>query len=219
MAAGGESGAGVIPVEPASGIGRISVPRRDRSAWIDRLYRLRTELRRTDGDSADVVFALLTMLAVDAGRLAGTSTVERAGSPLLSQLAAFVTANINRPIGLRDVADALAQFLQQPLFLDHFLTVKLEPYQEFARQGAKVVVNDLGAELDGTGSSTGPAGEVTMRADNHQLVQPLYISTYVKVDGKEVKNDVERTGNGFKTDRRIEAKDTVQPTTCKMTRP
>jgi NAD(P)-dependent dehydrogenase (short-subunit alcohol dehydrogenase family) len=31
---------------------------------------------------------------------------------------------------------------------------------EFARQGAKVVVNDLGAELDGTGGSTGPAGEV-----------------------------------------------------------
>jgi NAD(P)-dependent dehydrogenase (short-subunit alcohol dehydrogenase family) len=31
---------------------------------------------------------------------------------------------------------------------------------EFARQGAKVVVNDLGAEPDGTGSSEGPAGEV-----------------------------------------------------------
>src|SRR5882757_9348872 len=31
---------------------------------------------------------------------------------------------------------------------------------EFARQGAKVVVNDLGAEADGTGGSTGPAGEV-----------------------------------------------------------
>ena len=31
---------------------------------------------------------------------------------------------------------------------------------EFARQGAKVVVNDLGAESDGTGGSTGPAGEV-----------------------------------------------------------
>jgi branched-chain amino acid transport system substrate-binding protein len=65
----------------------------------------------------------------------------------------------------------------------------------------------------------GPAGEVTMRADNHQLVQPLFISTYSKVDGKDVKFDVERTGNGFKTDRRIEAKDTAQPTTCKMTRP
>jgi len=31
---------------------------------------------------------------------------------------------------------------------------------EFARQGAKVVVNDLGAEVDGSGNSTGPAGEV-----------------------------------------------------------
>jgi NAD(P)-dependent dehydrogenase (short-subunit alcohol dehydrogenase family) len=31
---------------------------------------------------------------------------------------------------------------------------------EFARQGAKLVVNDLGGEMDGTGSSTGPAGEV-----------------------------------------------------------
>ena len=36
----------------------------------------------------------------------------------------------------------------------------------FARTGAKVVVNDLGGEVDGSGSSTGPAGEVvdTIRA-------------------------------------------------------
>ena len=31
---------------------------------------------------------------------------------------------------------------------------------EFARQGAHVVVNDLGAEIDGSGASSGPAGEV-----------------------------------------------------------
>jgi len=31
---------------------------------------------------------------------------------------------------------------------------------EFARQGARVVVNDVGAELDGAGVSHGPAGEV-----------------------------------------------------------
>jgi NAD(P)-dependent dehydrogenase (short-subunit alcohol dehydrogenase family) len=37
---------------------------------------------------------------------------------------------------------------------------------EFARQGARVVVNDLGANVDGSGSSDGPAGEVvdTIRA-------------------------------------------------------
>ncbi|HEV8063611.1 MAG TPA: SDR family oxidoreductase [Acidimicrobiales bacterium] len=31
---------------------------------------------------------------------------------------------------------------------------------EFARQGAKVVVNDLGGEVDGSGASTGPAADV-----------------------------------------------------------
>ena len=31
---------------------------------------------------------------------------------------------------------------------------------ELARQGAKVVVNDLGAEVDGAGRSDGPDGEV-----------------------------------------------------------
>src|SRR5688572_30398472 len=31
---------------------------------------------------------------------------------------------------------------------------------ELARQGAKVVVNDVGTELDGSGGGSGPAGEV-----------------------------------------------------------
>ena len=43
---------------------------------------------------------------------------------------------------------------------------------EFARQGAKVVVNDLGAELDGTGDSSGPAGEVVaeIRANGGEAI-------------------------------------------------
>ncbi|MBO0731591.1 MAG: SDR family oxidoreductase [Acidimicrobiaceae bacterium] len=43
---------------------------------------------------------------------------------------------------------------------------------EFARQGAKVVVNDLGAEVDGSGGSLGPAGEVvdTIRAAGGEAV-------------------------------------------------
>jgi NAD(P)-dependent dehydrogenase (short-subunit alcohol dehydrogenase family) len=42
----------------------------------------------------------------------------------------------------------------------------------FAREGAKVVVNDLGAEVDGTGSSSGPAGEVVdaIRAEGGEAV-------------------------------------------------
>ncbi|MHB8190983.1 MAG: SDR family oxidoreductase [Ferrimicrobium sp.] len=42
----------------------------------------------------------------------------------------------------------------------------------FAEHGAKVVVNDLGAEVDGSGSSTGPAGEVVelIRSSGGQAV-------------------------------------------------
>jgi len=63
------------------------------------------------------------------------------------------------------------------------------------------------------------SGEVYIRADNHQLVQPLYISTLVKANGKDVKFDVEKTGLGFRTDARVEGKDTVMATTCKFQRP
>jgi branched-chain amino acid transport system substrate-binding protein len=62
-------------------------------------------------------------------------------------------------------------------------------------------------------------GEVSMRADNHQLLQPLFVSTFAKVDGKAVKFDNDRTGFGFRVDRRVEAKDTAMPTTCRMERP
>jgi len=62
-------------------------------------------------------------------------------------------------------------------------------------------------------------GEVSMRADNHQLLQPMFISTFTKAGKPGVKFDLERTGLGFRTDGRIEAKDTATETSCKMQRP
>lgn len=62
-------------------------------------------------------------------------------------------------------------------------------------------------------------GPVQMRADNHQLIQPLFISSVAKVDGKEVKFDADHSGMGWKAERRIEGKDTTMPTTCRMERP
>ena len=58
-------------------------------------------------------------------------------------------------------------------------------------------------------------GDVEMRADNHQLLQPLFVSTFTD----NVKFDVEKTGLGFKTDAKINAKETAMPTTCQMQRP
>ena len=65
---------------------------------------------------------------------------------------------------------------------------------------------------------TDNTGEVSFRTDNHQLLQPLFISTLVKAGGKDVRLDVERTGLGFRTDTRIEAAGTSMSTTCKFKR-
>src|SRR5580658_3822429 len=42
-------------------------------------------------------------------------------------------------------------------------------------------------------------GEVEMRASDHQAQQPLWIAKWVKVNGKDVKYDQEKTGYGWQT--------------------
>jgi branched-chain amino acid transport system substrate-binding protein len=61
-------------------------------------------------------------------------------------------------------------------------------------------------------------GEVVLRKEDHQVIQPLVISVMAKVDGKSVKFDKEGTGYGFKPVATIPAADTALPTTCKMDR-
>ena len=75
----------------------------------------------------------------------------------------------------------------------------------------------------------GDTGEVEMRASDHQIINPMYISTIVKAANKgdkpqpggdkSVKYDQEDTGLGFKTDARIESFVVAQPTSCQMKRP
>ncbi|WP_442946125.1 branched-chain amino acid ABC transporter substrate-binding protein [Noviherbaspirillum sp. Root189] len=62
-------------------------------------------------------------------------------------------------------------------------------------------------------------GEVEMRKSDHQLQQPLYITTWTKVNGKDVKYDQENTGYGWKTDRKVDTYIASQPSSCQMKRP
>ena len=62
-------------------------------------------------------------------------------------------------------------------------------------------------------------GEVWMQKKDHQLQQPLYIGTWSKVNGKEVRFDQENTGYGWKLDKKIDAFVAGQPTSCQMKRP
>ena len=73
---------------------------------------------------------------------------------------------------------------------------------------------DVAKALEGMTYQTA-MGPVTMRADDHQLAQPLFISTFVK----GVKYDTEHTGLGWKTDAKIDGPATETATTCKMQRP
>jgi branched-chain amino acid transport system substrate-binding protein len=79
---------------------------------------------------------------------------------------------------------------------------------------AKVAKALEGMKIDGY------FGPVEMRAQDHQLIQPLFIGTFAKVDGKTVKYSADGTKEfGFRTDRKIPGPDTALPSTCQMKRP
>ena len=59
----------------------------------------------------------------------------------------------------------------------------------------------------------------TMRAADHQFIQPLYVSVMAPVGTAGVAHDNEGSGFGFKTVRYVEPRLTEQPTTCHMKRP
>jgi branched-chain amino acid transport system substrate-binding protein len=60
--------------------------------------------------------------------------------------------------------------------------------------------------------------QATMRAADHQLFQPLYVSVMQK-KGEGVRFDNEGSGYGFRTERYLSEQETVLPTSCKMVRP
>jgi branched-chain amino acid transport system substrate-binding protein len=90
-------------------------------------------------------------------------------------------------------------------------------WEMFAAAAKKAGSNDpvkIAKALEGMKMSTS-LGEVEMRADNHQILQPLYVSTL----SKGVKYDSEESGLGWKTDAKVDGKATALLTTCKMERP
>jgi branched-chain amino acid transport system substrate-binding protein len=90
-------------------------------------------------------------------------------------------------------------------------------WEMFAAAAKKAQSNDpvkVARALEGLRIPTS-LGEVEMRADNHQLLQPLYVSTLER----NMKYDSEGTGLGWRTDAKGDGKATALPTTCRMERP
>jgi branched-chain amino acid transport system substrate-binding protein len=76
--------------------------------------------------------------------------------------------------------------------------------------------------LEGMSLGRGALGgfhEGSMRAADHQFIQPLYVSVMQRAGGSGVAHDNEGSGFGFKTLRYVEPRRTELPTTCQMQRP
>lgn len=73
--------------------------------------------------------------------------------------------------------------------------------------------------LEGMRSDGGGFHPSTMRAADHQLIQPLYVMEMDKAGAPGVKFDNEGSGYGFRTLLAVPAQATAQATTCKMARP
>ncbi len=76
----------------------------------------------------------------------------------------------------------------------------------------------VAAALEGMDVDVFNGGKGTMRKDDHQFFQPMYIASFGELTGKET-FDEEKTGWGWHLAAKIDTPQTMLPTTCKMDRP
>jgi branched-chain amino acid transport system substrate-binding protein len=76
----------------------------------------------------------------------------------------------------------------------------------------------IAEKLEGMKFQVFTGGEGFMRADDHQFFQPMYIRSFGERTGDEP-FDEEKTGWGWRTVAKVDTRDTILPTVCKMNRP
>jgi branched-chain amino acid transport system substrate-binding protein len=112
-----------------------------------------------------------------------------------------------------------------------------DPKDDYVHVRMQVMVEMLAAAIERAGSTDavavaralegarfdartlGGLHEAVMRADDHQLQQPLYVSVMDRFGTQGVRTEVEGSGFGFRTLRRLSTEQVTQSHTCRMTRP
>ncbi len=93
----------------------------------------------------------------------------------------------------------------------HFLSKAIK--ESKSTDPVKVAFALEGMKMKGLG------GDMEMRKSDHQMQQPIYVTTWTKVNKSDVRYDQENTGYGWKTNQKIESFVASQPTSCQMKRP
>ncbi len=108
----------------------------------------------------------------------------------------------------------------QPLAHMDFLPVwqTLDMFAQAMEQVQSTDPKKVATALEGM-KYDGPAGASWMRAEDHQLLAPVYVTSFVKRGQPGVKYDTENTGFGWKTELLVTAKDNIPPMRCQMERP
>ncbi|GGC88468.1 branched-chain amino acid ABC transporter substrate-binding protein [Undibacterium terreum] len=108
-----------------------------------------------------------------------------------------------------------------------------DPKDDYVHMRMHVMVNMLAAAIEKAGSTEAAAVakalegaqfrnsfyQASMRAADHQLIQPLYVSVMQKRSDGGLRFDNEGSGYGFKTERYFEPALTALPSSCKMPKP
>lgn len=116
-------------------------------------------------------------------------------------------------------------------FYQAFRTRYPEPKDDYVHLRMQMMVEMLARAIETAGSTdaikvaralegmryVNDFHDATIRADDHQVLQPLYVSVMAR-QGGDVRFDNEGSGYGFRTVRKLKAAQTTLPTTCKMER-
>ena len=154
-----------------------------------------------------------------AGSLGAVTAIGDAGAGRVKQVTEWHSNVPSREI--EDYAKRYKARWGEDLFFFRVQTLLGMLSEALAKAGSTEPVK-IATELEGMRYRTA-LGEVEMRAADHQLLQPLFVSTLVRSGArggdKAVRYDVENTGLGFRTDARVESFVSAQPTSCQMRRP
>ena len=97
------------------------------------------------------------------------------------------------------------------------MRVMIEMLASAIERAGSTEAADVAKALEGARYGNG-FHDATMRAADHQLIQPLYVSVMQKQGDGGVRFDNEGSGYGFKSERYLPSSATAQPSTCVMTR-
>src|SRR5699024_5906784 len=150
------------------------------------------------------------------GGLGAPAALSQSGEGRVFQITEY-HRNLPLELGLEEPYKFILPFDEQNGKVDWYygrVATQMDMLKQAMEKANSVDPVKVALALEGMVHQT-PYGEVIMRKEDHQLLQPLYISRLTK----DVKYDAEQSGLGFSTIESYSAEETAIPVACQVQRP